>query len=50
MFENTTFMFSGSRRHTMSEIFSNIEKPFYRFSKIYNLGPFEKIDVIGFVK
>jgi hypothetical protein len=50
MFENTTFIFSGSRRHIMNEIFSNIEKPFYRFSKIYNLGTLEKIDVVGFVK
>lgn len=50
MFENTTFIFSGSRRYIMNEIFSNIEKPFYRFSKIYNLGPLEKVDTVGFIK
>jgi len=49
MFENTTFIFSGSRRHIMNDIFSNLEKPFYRFSKIYNLGPLNKTDVVGFI-
>ncbi|SHH28660.1 AAA family ATPase [Thermosipho atlanticus] len=50
LFENTTFIFSGSRRHVMYEIFSNLEKPFYRFSKIYNLGSLNKEEAVGFVK
>jgi hypothetical protein len=49
MFENTTFIFAGSRRHVMTDIFTNVEKPFYRFSKIYNLGSLNKDEAISFV-
>jgi len=50
MFKNTTFIFAGSRRHVMNDIFSNAEKPFYRFSKVYNLEPLGKSETIGFLR
>lgn len=50
MFKNTTFIFAGSRRHVMNDIFSNPEKPFYRFSKVYNLEPLGKSETIGFLR
>jgi len=50
MFNNTTFIFAGSRRHVMNDIFSNAEKPFYRFSKVYNLEPLGKSETIGFLR
>ncbi|BBJ27196.1 AAA family ATPase [Athalassotoga saccharophila] len=36
-FQNTVFIFSGSKSSIMREIFANPSKPFYRFSQIYEL-------------
>lgn len=49
-FENTTFLFSGSRRHVMKDIFSNPEKPFYRFSKFVNISMLDKVETLNFIK
>lgn len=40
-FQNTVFIFSGSKRSMMQEIFANPTKPFYRFSQIYELKNLE---------
>ena len=34
----------------MNGMFSNAEKPFYRFSKVYNLEPLGKNETIGFLR
>ena len=40
-FQNTVFIFSGSKSSIMREIFANPDKPFYRFSQIYELQNLE---------
>lgn len=34
---NTTFIFSGSQQHLMTELFSNYQRPFYRSTQTYHL-------------
>ncbi len=48
-FNNVSFIFSGSKRTMMKEIFSNPQKPFYRFSQIYELKPLERNEVVEFI-
>jgi len=49
-FQNTTFLFSGSKRHVMKDIFSNPERPFYRFSKIMNIDVLDKAETLTFIE
>lgn len=39
---NTSFIFSGSKRHTMSNMFNSPAKPFYQSAIIMSLGPIPK--------
>ena len=48
-FQNTVFIFSGSKRSIMREIFANPAKPFYRFSQIYELENLEMEESKKFV-
>jgi hypothetical protein len=48
-FKNTSFIFSGSRRHMMKDSFSNPEKPFYRFSSVMSLGRIQEHEATGFI-
>ncbi|ODN30473.1 hypothetical protein A4H02_05445 [Fervidobacterium thailandense] len=48
-FRNTTLIFSGSKSHVMRDIFLNQEKPFYRFSKVVNLGLLDKGETTQFI-
>lgn len=48
-FKNTSFIFSGSRRHMMRDIFNNPDRPFYRFSKVMNLSPLKLHEAALFV-
>jgi AAA+ ATPase superfamily predicted ATPase len=41
-FQNTVFIFSGSRQHLMNDLFSNPSRPFFRSTTFFNL---DKIDL-----
>ncbi len=49
-FDNTVFAFLGSKRSMMRKIFSNPQKPFYRFTQVYELAPLEKTSLLKFMK
>ncbi len=48
-FQNVVFIFSGSKRSMMKRIFSNPQKPFYRFTQVYELKNLSKDSVTNFV-
>lgn len=39
---NTTFVFSGSRQHTISRMFQSKSKPFYQSAQMMSLDPLDK--------
>ncbi len=49
-FDNAVFVFLGSKKTMMKKIFSDPQKPFYRFTQIYELAPLEKEKVAQFVQ
>lgn len=49
-FQNVALLFAGSGRHVVCDIFSDIERPFYRFSKLVYLGVLDRIKTTRFLK
>lgn len=47
---NTTFVFSGSQRHMMQNIFFSASRPFYQSASFLNLGPIREKPYREFVK
>jgi AAA+ ATPase superfamily predicted ATPase len=39
---NVHFVFSGSRRHVMQEMFVSAKRPFYRSTQLLSIGPIDK--------
>lgn len=48
-FENAVFIFSGSKKTVMTEIFSDPKRPFYRFSQLYELKNLDEEESKEFV-
>jgi len=46
---NVTYVFSGSKKHIMEEIFVEEKRPFYRFAKPFPLGKISKKDFAQFI-
>lgn len=47
--KNTIFIFSGSKRHIMTQMFQSASKPFYNSAIVYNLERIKKESYIDFV-
>lgn len=48
--ENARFIFAGSKRHLMSEMFSAPKRPFYNSTQIFPLGPIPPDAYFAFAK
>jgi hypothetical protein len=48
--ERVSYIFVGSRKHLMQDIFSSPNRPFYRIGKIFPLGKISPDDFSAFVK
>ena len=46
---NTSFIFAGSERHIMQEMFLTAARPFYYSAELMELGPIEKSVYISFI-
>lgn len=46
---NATFLFSGSKRHILSEIFTNPSRPFFSSTEIMHIGSINKDDYKAFI-
>ena len=47
--KNVTYVFSGSKKHIMEEIFGEEKRPFYKFAKPFPLGKISKKDFAQFI-
>ena len=47
---NTSFVFAGSERSILQEMFVSSKRPFYNSSEIMYLGPIDEAIYVGFVK
>lgn len=47
---NIRFIFCGSKRHVMADIFSNAKKPFYASTQFLNMAAIQKEIYAGFIK
>ncbi len=47
--EINSFVFCGSIRHSMEEIFSQADSPFFNMAMRLNLGPLDRTDFCGFL-
>lgn len=47
--KNTTFLFSGSKKSIMSDIFFNVKKPFYRSTNFLSLDKIERDKYANFI-
>ena len=47
---NTTFVFAGSQRHMMQNIFFSASRPFYQSASFLNLDPIRPEAYLGFVR
>jgi hypothetical protein len=47
--KNVTYVFSGSKKHVMDEIFGSERRPFYRFAKPFPLGKIPREDFSKFI-
>ncbi len=47
--KHVTYCLYGSKRHMMSDIFSNVLKPFYRFGDIMMLGKIPRVEWVKFI-
>ena len=45
---NTKFIFAGSQRHLMGDIFTNAAHPFYQSTSVMHLGPIDKDKYLKF--
>ena len=48
--EHVSYIFVGSRKHLMQDIFSNPNRPFYRSGKIFPLGKIRPDDFTSFLR
>ncbi len=48
--EHVSYLFVGSRKHLMQDIFSNPNRPFYRSGKIFPLGKISSDDFSSFIR
>lgn len=48
--QRTSYLFVGSRKHLMQDLFSNPNRPFYRSGKIFPLGKISFGTISGFMK
>jgi AAA+ ATPase superfamily predicted ATPase len=48
--EHVSYIFVGSRKHLMQDIFSNPNRPFYRSGKIFPLGKIRPDDFASFLR
>jgi hypothetical protein len=48
--EHVSYIFVGSRKHMMQDIFSNPNRPFYRSGKIFPLGKISSDDFYPFIR
>lgn len=49
-FNNVCFIFSGSRRHTLMDIFANAKRPFYSSTRFMNLEAIERGAYRNFIR
>lgn len=47
--KNVTYLFSGSKKHLMEEMFGEEKRPFYKFAKPFPLGKIPKKDFAQFI-
>ncbi|MEA2081433.1 MAG: hypothetical protein U9O97_01645 [Elusimicrobiota bacterium] len=47
---NVSYIFMGSKRHMMNELFNNSNRPFYRSGKHFPLGKIEKTEFKTFIE
>lgn len=47
--KNVTYLFSGSKKHIMEEMFGEEKRPFYKFAKPFPLGKIPKEDFAQFI-
>ena len=47
---NVQFIFSGSRRHTMADMFTAENSPFYESASLYSLGKIDRDVYAGFIR
>lgn len=50
MHESVSYIFMGSKRHLMQELFRNKNRPFYRFGKHFPLGKIPKDEFAVFIQ
>jgi hypothetical protein len=50
MHESVSYIFMGSKRHLMQELFRNKNRPFYRFGKHFPLGKIPKDEFAEFIQ
>lgn len=50
MHESVSYIFMGSKRHLMQELFRNKNRPFYRFGKHFPLGKIPKDEFAKFIQ
>jgi AAA+ ATPase superfamily predicted ATPase len=48
--KNIQFIFSGSHKHLMMELFNNVKRPFYSSTQTLYLGSIEKQDYAAFIE
>lgn len=48
--QNVSYIFMGSKRHLMQEIFQNKNRPFYRFGKHFPLGKIPRNEFSAFIQ